>query len=792
LASFVTSEDFLKLGFANVQGQLIKAENGDITEVVPLEKIDRYFTKTHNNLPEPDYNRTGFIGRSNELKKLREAIRSRRNHTIAITGPGGTGKTAFTLRLLNDIANEGEFDFIFFYTAKSEHLTADGITRSGQRKTLDDLKEAVDFWKIENQIGEGAELRSVCLCFDNIETVIEDSFDDIFTFIYSLPDEWKVIFTSRINVPDCHTISLKSLDPASSKRLAIEYSKVVGGNDLLNLLAPKMDSFLEDMAGNPLSIKVAINLINSTSDINESVEKTREMIAKFSFENLMDFLPEEAILILEYMRQVGWVSSDDIEIALGLSKQDISQALRTVQDTSLVDRKFDEERDLHLYTTSELSRSFLISGGVSEDIRSKVSKSRRMQNDESRITSVNYRIFSSQEHDLAAPENLPPRLLETLIKAGPILRDYSKKPNRRNAIRSAVSVGSIISEWKSNAPTPFKSDYYYSLVLGVLLGAIEDKGAEEALEAAVKSGVNLDRLRSEFVLARFYMNENRLDDAREIYESILEIYPGMLRAVQGLALSLQFTNHHENLVASVEKLVQFEANHGGKDRINSLIAGSIRRLAQLPNPLSQEHLNIGIDAAIELEETQVNPSSDFRVGNDVEVFLDNLLSWRSHQRIEQFSNVQAISLAKLVASVYNRKSSLGYFEGAIGCSTAQEVVNWLVENFEEFSSDLFELSEPEANVSKHFSFEASSPEIEVRISNQELVVVRILRMPIQKRFFFAQDINSTEQFFVPFATNFGDRWHTDILDIGSKLALKAVDQGGELRTAVEWYFLANK
>ncbi len=792
MASFVTSEEFLKLGFTRVQEQLIRAETGDLTEVIPLEKIDYYFTRTRNNLPEPDYNRTGFIGRSNELKKLREAIKSKRNHTIAITGPGGTGKTAFTLRLLNDIAHEGEFDFIFFYTAKSEHLTAGGITRSASRKTLDDLKEAVNFWKIENQINDPSDTRSVCLCFDNIETIIEDSFDEIFTFIYSLPDEWKVIFTSRIMVPDCHTISLKSLDAASSKKLAIEYSKAVGGTDLINLIAPKMDQFLDALAGNPLSIKVAIDLINSTNDVNASVEATREMIANFSFENLMNLLPEDAILILEYMRQVGWVSSDDIEMVLGLPKQAVSQALRAVQDTSLVDRKFDDERDLHLYTTSELSRNFLISGRVSEETRTKVTQSRRMQNDESLIANINYKIFFSQEHDLAAPDNLPARMHETLIKAGPIIRDYSKKTSRRNVSKSSMAVGPIITEWKSLAPTPFKSDYYYNLVLGVLYGSIDDQSAEEALQLAVSSSKDRDLLRAEAVLARYYMIEQRLEEARQIYENMLEKYPGLLRAIQGLALSLQFTNIRENLIYCMNRLIEFKEKHGEKEKINSLIAGTVRRLAQLPHALLPEHLDIGIEAALELNVAPASQSAKFRLDKDIGEFLDNVLSWRSHQRIEHFSQIQATKIAQLVSASCNRKNNLGYFQQElVGLSSALEVVNWILQNFSEFSPEMFDIEVPKKNASKAFSFEASSPEIDTKIANKELMVAQIVRMPREKRFVFAKDVNSDEEFFVPLITNRGDRWHSDILDVGARLALKPIDEGKELRSAAEWYFLAN-
>jgi hypothetical protein len=380
---------------------------------------------------------------------------------------------------------------------------------------------------------------------------------------------------------------------------------------------------------------------------------------------------------------------------------------------------------------------------------------------------------------------------ETLIKAGPILRDYWKK-SRRSVSRSGVAVGPLITEWKSLAPTPFKSDYYYNLVLGVLYGSIDDQGAEEALQLAVSSSKGRDLLRAETVLARFYMNEQKLEAARQIYENILEKYPGLLRAIQGLALSLQFTNIRENLIYCMERLIEFKEKHGEKEKINSLLAGTARRLAQLPHPLSPEHLDIGIEAALELNVAPASQSAKFRLDKDIGEFLDNVLSWRNHQRTECFSHDQATKIAQLVSAACKRKNNLGYFQEELaGLSSASEVVNWILHNFSEFSPEMFDIEAPKENATKTFSFEASNPEVDARIANKELVVARIVRMPREKRFVFAQDVNSDEEFFVPLITNRGDKWHSDILDVGARLALKLKDDGKGLRSAAEWYFLAN-
>ena len=787
LAALVTSDDFLKLNFSEVQNNLIKAENGHINENINLETWNNYFEKTQTNLPEPDYLRTGFIGRSKELKKAKDTVMGGRDNTFAVCGPGGTGKTAFVIRLLKDIAVEGTFDNIFFFSLKTEYLSGDGVQKNEASKGLEDLKEAYRYWNLENDFNGNISSQNVCMCFDNIETIIEDSFsfDKIFEFIDELPKDWKVIFTSRINVPNCRIITLKSLDAASSKRLTIEYSKAVGGERLLQLINPQIDQLINDLSGNPLSIKVAIDVINTTENVSSSISKTKTMISNFSFDNLFELLQDSAVIVLEYMRQAGWVSADDIETSLGLLKQDVSQVLRTIQDTSLVDRKFDEDRDIYLYTTTELSRGFLTGGGINSEIRKKVSEIRLRQNDESVINNLNSHVFRYHDHYLTAPDALPPNLANIIVTAGSILKIAI---NTKNKIPHDIKkISYLISEWNSKASTSFKNNYYFHLVLGRLLFELSDPQAEMEIKQAVTLGDEAESLKSKFVLARFYMAENRLEEAKCIYETILKQIPTSYDAIMGLSLSLQFTNSVSNLLECIKKIVEFDSKTPEK-KTGTLLIGAIRRLAQHQSfVIPDEILELGIEAANHMHASRPQSQNAMKHITD---FLDALLIYRSRNSSKEFPTKLANISAQIIAQCHQSGQHFDFYSNVLGKDSTSDLLTKIINEFSEFSVEMFEIDVEKSN-SNLYEFDASSQDLDERIDKGDLLVAKVKRLPAKGRFCFAEGVGDREEFFVPLINNAGDSWHTDLIIEGVTIALRPETGKGAHRSAGEWYFLKN-
>lgn len=85
-------------------------------------------TKIHNNLPVPEFDETGFLGRSADRTQVLKLIGSH-YPVVTIVGEGGIGKTALALRCLYDIIDDANcpFDAVVWISLKTSALTQAGV-----------------------------------------------------------------------------------------------------------------------------------------------------------------------------------------------------------------------------------------------------------------------------------------------------------------------------------------------------------------------------------------------------------------------------------------------------------------------------------------------------------------------------------------------------------------------------------------------------------------------------------------------------------------------------------------
>ena len=82
-----------------------------------------------HNLPTPDFDESGFIGRDKDLEQVKKLLLGN-NRVVTLIGDGGVGKSALILKVVYDIIDMDEncpFEAIIWSSAKTTMLTPAGI-----------------------------------------------------------------------------------------------------------------------------------------------------------------------------------------------------------------------------------------------------------------------------------------------------------------------------------------------------------------------------------------------------------------------------------------------------------------------------------------------------------------------------------------------------------------------------------------------------------------------------------------------------------------------------------------
>jgi NB-ARC domain len=153
-----------------------------------------------------------FFGRVEELKTIAEAL-DPENHTWGrvISGPAGMGKTSLAVRAAYD-ASPDAFDRIAFVSLKTRELDDDGVRDlsgfliSGLAEVFNELSSELGHAEIAKAGDVKQRGHLLCdalrgtrtlLILDNLEGLIKDDRDFVFTFVKKLPTGCKAILTSR-------------------------------------------------------------------------------------------------------------------------------------------------------------------------------------------------------------------------------------------------------------------------------------------------------------------------------------------------------------------------------------------------------------------------------------------------------------------------------------------------------------------------------------------------------------------------------------------------------------------
>ena len=140
-----------------------------------------------NNLPAQ---LTRFIGRSDEIARIRELVEN--NRLVTLTGPGGTGKTRLALAVAAEALDRFR-DGVFFVDLSS--ITEPELVPSAIASALRVRAEAGR--PIEELVADHLREKKLLLVLDNFEQLVEGAAAVLEPFMREAPDV-KALVTSRI------------------------------------------------------------------------------------------------------------------------------------------------------------------------------------------------------------------------------------------------------------------------------------------------------------------------------------------------------------------------------------------------------------------------------------------------------------------------------------------------------------------------------------------------------------------------------------------------------------------
>lgn len=348
------------LAFLGSHGQELSALLQHLDEPSMVLRIPIGFaepTEAANNLPTADFEADGgFIGRTEELAKLKRLVLSNLDRVITITGAGGVGKTALALRLCQHLLRMKPlpFEAIVWTSAKEERLGLTGIEMiDPSLRTFDDLIDtilSVFGWSAE--LGKPLPDRLECvdtllkagdhgflLVVDNLETIHDQR---VLEFIKDLPLPNRALLTSRIGLGEIERrYPLVALNQREAVALFKNLARDKGLQDLGRMPDAVIDSYVEQLHRYPLAIKWTVGQVSLGKDLNSVVTESASAtgdIARFCFEHIFDrfVAPEEKRILYVLSTQDYPATKGVISHLSGLSVDSVESGIQRLVTASLI------------------------------------------------------------------------------------------------------------------------------------------------------------------------------------------------------------------------------------------------------------------------------------------------------------------------------------------------------------------------------------------------------------------------------------------------------------------------
>lgn len=298
--------------------QGLLAENPGYVVTIQIPEFWKLGAATiRNNLPLPDYDETGFLGRLADRTAVRKYLLAP-HPVVTIVGEGGVGKSALAIQCLYDLLSLSEnppFQAIIWTSLKTKSLSATGVSdiKNSIASTLGIIENVArelgasppDQSNLDIAIQEILEymgLFRILLVIDNYETITDRSLRPLLS---SVPPGSKVLLTSRVGLGELEIrYKLDPLDLKTSVSLLRKYSKSINVELLYAASDKKLERYCQHLYFNPLLIKWYAQSASLGSDPEKLLSKGNaafDEVLRYCFENLFSRLNVEERSVLHFL-----------------------------------------------------------------------------------------------------------------------------------------------------------------------------------------------------------------------------------------------------------------------------------------------------------------------------------------------------------------------------------------------------------------------------------------------------------------------------------------------------------
>ncbi|QNN21771.1 S1 RNA-binding domain-containing protein [Planctomycetales bacterium ZRK34] len=327
-----------------------------------------------NNLPMPEFDDTGFLGRQNDRRELGRLLVTGPN-IVSVVGEGGVGKSALALRCLYDLLDDDscKYDAIVWTSLKTRVLTSAGIqllsksidnTLSLCRTIASELgpPTTASFDVLINDIHEYLHEFRILLVIDNLETIDNTS---IRPLLMNIPSTSKVLITSRIGLGELELrYPLDPFDDNTATMFLRKFAKLQGVKIVYQATPDVLSSYAKRLFHNPLLMKWFVSAISQGAQPNDALLSSGSAFKdaiSFCFENLFERLPEESRKTLHVLASAmrPMTQAELFFVMPSVSECDVEWALCTLHRSNMLKRSIASGSDDVTYSLSDIAFEYI-------------------------------------------------------------------------------------------------------------------------------------------------------------------------------------------------------------------------------------------------------------------------------------------------------------------------------------------------------------------------------------------------------------------------------------------------